>query len=477
MAQVSRGDNIIDKESATQKIDNRQRISNSGRLKVDKKVWVFRVLALAGMISFASYTISQSFETSNNLLIYSTVMSTHTILVFGLSWFFFKTRPRGEIPADLASVIIPIYNQKSIITKVIASIYASSYQNVEVIAVNDGSSDGTKEALDSLINNYPSLTVIHKNNEGKRRAVATGFKASKGKYIILIDSDSIVDLYAIEELMRTFKSNPTIGGVTGYGKVLNAEENFLTKCQDPWYDGAFNIHKTLETIFGCVLCCSGCLSAYRREAIAQYIPYWSKSKTQFSDDRELTTYTIATPWAKNELTPVTQKLLESMTGYDDSEDRGLTAQTLVNWETVYVPTAVVYTEVPSKLKNFFRQQTRWKKGYLRTNIYVSAFFWRKNPLMAMIFYTELMSTLTMPLINFAMYIYTPFILGNYWLSTSYIIGQIFLGLVEGLDYKFRDKKAKHWTYKPLMNLFSSIVVSWVIFPALATYKKNQWLTR
>jgi len=68
-----------------------------------------------------------------------------------------------------------------------------------------------------------------------------------------------------------------------------------------------------------------------------------------SDDRDLTTYVTARLGEeRNDST--SQHLMESMAKYDDSEDRGLTAQTLTTWETVYVPTAIVHTEVPEKMK-------------------------------------------------------------------------------------------------------------------------------
>jgi hypothetical protein len=95
------------------------------------------------------------------------------------------------------------------------------------------------------------------------------------------------------------------------------------------------------------------------EAIADYIPYWRDEKTQYSDDRQLTTFTIAEPWVKRELAPISQRLKESMAGYDDAEDRGLTAHSMIKWETIYIPSAIVYTEVPENLKKFYRQQLRW----------------------------------------------------------------------------------------------------------------------
>ena len=454
-----------------------QEITYDGRIRVSTKAWILRVVALTGIAVTLVLNLYQGLKLGDPLVVYSTLMPTHELAVFAIGWLFYRSRASGIVTNELVSVIIPIFNQIEMIEIVIGAIYKSTYENIEVIAVNDGSSDGTKEILDELVYLHPGLRVIHKENEGKRKAVAKGFYASKGRYIVLIDSDSVIDKNAIEEFIKTFSANRKVGGVVGNGKVWNAGTNFLTKCQDVWYDYAYNIHKTTESAFGCVLCCSGCLAAYRREAIEEYIPYWIQARIHNSDDRDLTSYAMATPWAKRELAPLKQKLMESMAQYDDAEDRGLTAQTLVEWETVYVPSAIVYTDVPENLGKYIRQQIRWKKGYVRSNFYVSAFFWRKNPLMALLFYTEFMTTFTAPLIIFIIYFYGPFILHNYWIPLTYVTGQLLIGLTAGLDYRFRDKKAKYWMYKPFMNIFASVVLSWLILPALWTYRKNRWLTR
>ncbi len=456
---------------------SRQRLSNDGKIMVSKKGWVVRIATLTGITLFMVYNLYQGSQLNDPLIVYSTLMPLHALEIFIVGWLFFRSPANGRVGNDLVSIIIPIYNQKSMIQTVIDSIYRSTYRNIEVIAVNDGSEDGTKEILDVLASKHPSLKVIHKNNEGKRKAVAAGFFASKGNYIVLIDSDSVVDEHAITEFMKTFNANPTVGAVVGYAKVWNAGKSILTKCQDVWYDYAFNIHKTCESTFGSVLCCSGCLAGYRREAIANFIPYWIKAKIHNSDDRDLTSYAIATPWAKSELAPFPKKLMESMAQYDDAEDRGLTAQALVEWKSVYVPTAIVYTDVPDKLKGYLKQQKRWKKGYVRSNFFVSAFFWRKNPLMSLVFYTEFMTTFTAPLITLIVLVYEPFVLRQFWIPLVFLGGQLLIGLAAGLDYKFRDPTAKNWMYKPLMNLVASFVLSWLIFPALWNYRKNEWLTR
>jgi len=459
----------------------KQRISRNGRIVVSKKAWVVRALALVVIASIMFYNLFWGWTTEDPLIIYSVVAPIHTLIIFVVGWCFFKNRATGKVSEELVSVIIPVYNQEKLIGEVIKAIFKSSYPNIEVVAVNDGSKDNTGMVLDFLAEEYPKLKVIHQTNGGKRAAVASGFYASTGRFVALIDSDSVVDEKAIEEFMKTFNANPDVGGVVANGKVLNADKNFITKCQDAWYDYAFNIHKTTESMFGTVLCCSGCLAAYRREAIARFIPFWASETVQNSDDRDLTSYTFATPWAKSELTSslsgLSGRLLKAMSQYDDAEDRGLTAQTLTTWKTVYVPTAVVYTEVPDRFRTYIRQQTRWKKGYVRSCFFVSAFFWKKNPLISFVFYTEFMSTFIFPAILFSIYFYAPVMYHLYWLPLSYWAGQLLFGLVAGFDYRFRQPMARNWKYKPFMNIIASTMLPWLVFPALWTFRKNRWLTR
>lgn len=455
----------------------KQRVSADGGILVSRKAWVFRVLFLLGMLSFMAYTVGVALSAGDRLLVYAMLMPLHGVIVLVLGWCFFKNRATGQAPNDLVSVIIPVYNQEKLIEQVVDAIFRSSYANLEVVAVNDGSKDGTGKVLDGLGRNNPRLKVVHKKNGGKRTAVATGFHEASGEFVVLIDSDSIVDRYAIEEFMKAFKANPRVGGVVGNGKVLNADKNVITRCQDVWYDFSFNIQKSAQSRFGTVTCLSGCLAAYRRETVARFIDIWAEDKAQYGDDRNLTNYALATPWAKGNLSHLQRRLLKSMAAYDDAEDRGLTSQSLLEWETVYVPTAVVYTEVPETFRTYLRQQIRWRKGYLRSTFFASAFFWHKHPVMAFLFYLEFMYTFIAPVIAFGVYIFGPLVLHSYLFPLLYTGGQLVVGLGEGLDYRFRDRTAKQWMYKPLMNMISAFVLPWVLFPAIWSFKKNAWLTR
>src|SRR6185312_15950851 len=83
----------------------------------------------------------------------------------------------------LVSVIIPIYNQNKLIENVIDYFFNSTYKNIK---------------------------VIHKSNGGKRKAVSSGFMRSQGQYIILMDSDSIIDNNAISEFVKVFDSESSV---------------------------------------------------------------------------------------------------------------------------------------------------------------------------------------------------------------------------------------------------------------------------
>jgi len=175
-----------------------------------------------------------------------------------------------------------------------------------------------------------------------------------------------------------------------------------------------------------------------------------------------------------------KKMMESAAQYDDGDDRLLTAQSLSQeWQTLYVPTAVSYTDVPETWKTFLKQLLRWKKGYVRTSLFVSSFFWKRSthPFMTMIYYIELMTMFTAPFIITITYVYEPFILGDFYAPIFFSLGILLMGLAQGIDYRCRDPNAKYWLLQVLMACFSTFVQTWLLIPAIILIKKNNWLTR
>jgi len=462
----------------TVKYGSGQRMARSGRIRVGAGAWTFRILMLIALIAYMVFTVRNGIETGDPFLITAIIFPIHALNILIVGWLFFKTPAVGKLENDPVTVIIPVFNQHGMIEAVIDAIFRSTYKNIEVVAVNDGSRDGTNRALNKLAAKYPRLKVIHKKNEGKRKAIAAAFYNSKGKFLIFIDSDSVVDENAIAEMVRAFKGDPKVGAAVGHVKVWNAPKNTLTKFQDVWYDFSFNVRKSAESYFGSVLCCSGCLAAYRRETISEYLPYWKDAKVPISDDREMTTYVIAPKKGKQMMTPASRNIMKWMSRYDDAEDRSLTGQALLDWKAVYVPTAIVYTEVPDAMKVFLKQQKRWKRGTLRVNFFVSGFFWRRNPFMSLlIFYMEFMYMFIMPLLVVTAFVYEPLFLNNFWIPMVFLFGIMLVGIAQGVDYKFRDPSSKYWYYKPIENLMFVFIQCWLIFPAIWSLRKNDWGTR
>lgn len=453
-----------------------------------RRIWIIRITIIVAICYFTGYRLLEGIKISDPFIIYSTIMPAITVLMLLGSWYLYRNPSKGTIDeTSLVSVIIPIYNQKNMMGMVIDAVYKSEYKKIEVIAVNDGSTDGTKEILDELLNKYPTLKVIHKKRGGKRTAASTGFYMSKGQYLVHIDSDSIIDKNAITELMKAFNSNPKIGSAVGEIRMWNANKSTLTKIQDAWHNVSCNVNKAYESAFGSVTCCSGALSAYRREAIANLMPYWANGDS-FSgggDDRELTAFVITPHSVKDSFirtlwpsSKYRQKLVSSVARYDDSDDRLLTAHSLIKWESAYVVTAFAYVEAQERWKGFIKQQTRWKKGVLRTNFYLTTYFWRnRHPLSSLVYYLDVVSGLTTPLVVLTVLLHEPLVLGHYWTLIAFVQGIIFGALAYGIDIKLRCPKSKSWKYMPLVNLLGTFVLSWLLFGALWNFRKNSWMTR
>ena len=101
----------------------------------------------------------------------------------------------------LLSVIIPVYNVEEYLIRCVDSILAQTYQNLEVILVNDGSRDGSGAICDSYIPKDPRIKVIHKENGGLSSARNAGMDAATGEYITFVDSDDWLEPDGYEHLM------------------------------------------------------------------------------------------------------------------------------------------------------------------------------------------------------------------------------------------------------------------------------------
>lgn len=100
------------------------------------------------------------------------------------------------------SVIVPIYNVEPYIEKCVRSIISQSYQNLEIILVDDGSKDNSSVICKSLSENDKRVLIIHQGNMGLSGARNTGIKAASGEYCMFVDGDDWLDLDCIEKTVK-----------------------------------------------------------------------------------------------------------------------------------------------------------------------------------------------------------------------------------------------------------------------------------
>ena len=123
---------------------------------------------------------------------------------------------------ELISIVVPIYNAEKYLEQCIDSILNQSYKNIEVLLVNDGSIDNSKEIIDKYEKIDNRIKVFHKENKGVSSARNTGIKEAKGNYITFIDADDYIEKDYIEYLYTNIvNSNAEISLTTFPNKVKN----------------------------------------------------------------------------------------------------------------------------------------------------------------------------------------------------------------------------------------------------------------
>lgn len=353
--------------------------------------------------------------------------------------------PKGYAPK--VAFIIPCKNEERDIGESVIQCYQVDYpkDKIEVIVVNDGSTDKTRLILRELQKFYPDLIVIDWPNQGKRWAMAAGFKVSSAEIVIQLDSDSQVDPKTFRELITPFK-NPEVAAVCAHGVPKNADKNIITRMQTAYYFMSFRIFKAAESSFDTVFCLSGCCSAYRKSAVMPVIYNW-----------------------------LSENFLGRPVTWGD--DRALTSHLLkAGGKTVYNSKALAYTIVPDNFRKLLKQQLRWKKSWIINSVFTSRFIYKKQPFVAFFYYLPLVviSFLT-PIMTFRALIFMPFTRGV--MPLYHIAGILLLTSIVVIYYKYLDRKNKYWPYLFLWSLLNLFVLSFIIVWAAIRIQDRGWGTR
>ena len=107
----------------------------------------------------------------------------------------------------LVSIVVPIYNVEQYLEECFESIIAQSYENIEIILVDDGATDSSGKIADSLAKSHDKTQVIHKKNGGLSDARNAGMKRAKGEYITFVDSDDCIDQDFVKNLVECAVEN------------------------------------------------------------------------------------------------------------------------------------------------------------------------------------------------------------------------------------------------------------------------------
>lgn len=134
----------------------------------------------------------------------------------------------------LISVIIPVYNGERYIEKSVESILNQTYKKIEIIIVNDGSTDRTNVILNNLSNKYSIIKLINRNvNKGLPYSLNEGLNVSRGYFIARMDADDISDPTRFEKQLQYFKTHPGVALLGSSYNVIDQNSIFIKKAQHP----------------------------------------------------------------------------------------------------------------------------------------------------------------------------------------------------------------------------------------------------
>ena len=181
------------------------------------------------------------------------------------------------------SIVIPVYNRANLIGRCLESIFSQSIDGLEVIAVDDGSSDASLSVLEDMASCNPRLKVIAKENGGASSARNVGIKAAKGDYLMFVDSDD----YLFEDSLRrgigeAFSLNST-PDIVYFGFSRKGISGAVDSIRPP--TRTYDMEETAELFmrFDQLFFGSPCFKLYRRSVMEEHALRFDETMTQYED--------------------------------------------------------------------------------------------------------------------------------------------------------------------------------------------------
>jgi cellulose synthase/poly-beta-1,6-N-acetylglucosamine synthase-like glycosyltransferase/peptidoglycan/xylan/chitin deacetylase (PgdA/CDA1 family) len=221
------------------------------------------------------------------------------------------------------SVVVPAYNEELGIAATVRSLAASDYPELEIVVVDDGSTDATSRVVAGL--DLPQVRLLRQANAGKPAALRAGIRAARHDILVLVDGDTVFEPDALKMLVAPM-ARAEVGAVSGNTKVGN-RRGLLGRWQHIEYVIGFNLDRRMFDVLQCMPTVPGAIGAFRRWAL---IDAGGVSGDTLAEDTDLTM-----------------------------------AICRAGWRVVYAPDARAWTEAPATLGQLWRQRYRWCYGTMQ----------------------------------------------------------------------------------------------------------------
>ena len=169
---------------------------------------------------------------------------------------------------DKISIIVPIYNMEQYLKKCIDSIINQTYQNIEILLINDGSTDGSRTIIDNYVKRDNRIKAFHIDNGGVSRARNIGIENSTGEWIAFVDADDFLSLDMYEVLYKNALRHNVFISVCAQSFTKDTDRDFITKnygiCSEE-----LDYETSLYYLLGgnCEYHCNVCNKLFKKEVI------------------------------------------------------------------------------------------------------------------------------------------------------------------------------------------------------------------
>lgn len=257
------------------------------------------------------------------------------------------TADSGKAEQPTISIVMPAFNESENIRGSIQSVLELDYPSIELLVIDDGSSDDTYDIAKPYEGIYPGRTVVvvRKKNGGKSSALNLGFSLSTAEFVLMIDADTQIGRNALG-FMIEHMADPTVDAVAGQVMVRNRSE-VLTRLQALEYLIANSTIRAAQSFSKSVLLVPGPIGLFRRSALEAVA-------------EDLSSMPQRDPYDPKLVSPVSEATF--------AEDFETSLRVLVNGGGItYEPRAVSQTRAPDRMQTLINQRYRWIRGHFQVS--------------------------------------------------------------------------------------------------------------